>query len=816
MPELSLSGRWNLRRSDECEAIPANIPGDNYSALLAAGRIPDPYFGKNEDAVQWVRTHDWVYSRTFEVPENLLSCASVFLNAEMLDTFADVQINGEKVFSADNMFARWRVEVKPFLKKGSNTIELYFHSAEKIGRLEAEKLPFPIPQVNNIKVPHQNLLRKQQCSGGWDWGITLLSCGVSGDLSLIGVNTFRIESVRTEQAFRKNLCEVTAVAEVFALRNTKTTLRFSFHDESASVCANVREGLNEIRHTFVVVNPQLWYPNGYGEAKLYRLEVASEDETVVRKIGLRKLEIDLSKNESGRALTVRVNDIPIFCKGASWIPADAFPERITRDRLDDLLESARLAHMNMLRVWGGGRYESDDFYELCDEKGILIWQDMMFSCSLYPSTPEFIAKVEHELDFQIRRLRPYPCIALWCGDNELIGALNWYDESRENREKYLLNYDRLNRVLARKVSELDPERLFWPSSPCAGPDDLGDTFHNDGSGDMHYWEVWFSDKTFDAYYTKKPRFCSEFGYQSFPSLETVESYADPSQFNVFSPVMDHHQKCSLGNAPIIGMFGRYFRMPTSFASFLYLSQVQQALAIKTGVEYWRSIKPVCMGTLFWQLNDNWPLASWSSVEYNGHWKQLQYHAKRFYAPLAVVARPEADGSVVVSAVSDWNTPRQVRLEMKVLDFDGAELRSFHAEAALPPLSAENIRVLTREELDFDRSAAFMTLRLESEEGESHENTFFFDVFKHCDLRQAHVSLTSIREDGDSFLLELSTDKPAFFVCLETPGIPGLFSDNSLTMLPGRNYELRFSPRIRCTASDLEKALTIQHLRDSYE
>ncbi len=513
----------------------------------------------------------------------------------------------------------------------------------------------------------------------------------------------------------------------------------------------------------------------------------------------------------------RVNGFDVFCKGADWIPADAMPARVTTAVLDDLLESARLANMNMLRVWGGGQYESEEFYRLCDRKGLLIWQDMMFACSLYPSDEEFIETVRQELNFQIRRLRHHPCLALWCGDNEVIGATGWY--GKDKRLVNTIHYDRLNRELARMVATLDPERMFWPSSPCGGPNSFNDGWHDDSCGDMHYWEVWHGGREFSAYYSVKPRFCSEFGYQSFPSLETVKRFCPPEQFNVFSPVMDHHQKCVRGNAPIIGMFGKYFRMPESFENFLYLSQVQQALAIKTGVEFWRSLKPRCMGTIFWQLNDDWPVASWASIEYGGKWKQLQYHAKRFFAPVLGVLYQDETKVLRLHLVSDLPVKATATVTAVAYDFDGKELRRFELSAPLRPNENRRLKSFKASELiGLDPDASFVELVTVAETADGrrfrHENTFFFAPFKRCDLRKAALQV-KVDEKGGRYFCRLTTDKPAFFVTLDTPGIPGIFSDNSVTLLPETPVELEFTPKRITSLKELQKTLAVNDLRSTY-
>lgn len=817
---IDLSGEWRLGTPEwGGKTIPATLPGDNYSALLAAGMIPDPHFGRNENLVQEFRRFEWTFTREFEVPAGLLERQYVYLNCEMVDTFATIRINGRRAVSMQNMFSCAHPEVKSLLHPGVNTIEIRIKSPELEAKKAAATMPFHIPMNGCCKVPNLNLIRKPHCHGGWDWGLTLLVSGVYMPLTLTGVDGGRIDAVWTEQKHERDFVAVTAVAEIFAEKPCRLPVAFRFNGEERSVNAPLKAGRNLVRMKFDVAGPRLWWPNGLGDQPLYPLTVSTACQSVTREIGLRTIEVVNEPDEFGVSMRFRVNGVDVFCKGADWIPCDAFPSRQTDAVYEDLLESARLANMNMLRVWGGGQYEKEIFYTLCDRKGLMIWQDMMFSCSLYPSTEEFIANVMDELDFQIRRLKHHASLAIWCGDNEVIGATRWYDQDK--CQTYLVNYDRLNRELKRKVAELDPDRMFWPSSPCGGPNNFNDGWHDDSCGDMHYWEVWHGSKDFDAYYTVRPRFCSEFGYQSFPSLETVEKFCPPDQRNVFSPVMDHHQKCVRGNAPIIGMFGRYFRMPESFADFLYLSQVQQALAIKTGVEFWRTLKPRCMGTIYWQLNDNWPVASWSSIEYGGKWKQLHYHAKRFYAPVIGVAyRDPEDGMIRLFVTSDLRWKCRATVVATVYDFEGKPLKRFEVSASLKPGESKCARTFRPVDFEgFDPEECFMELVTTTVCAEEpvpvHENSFFFAVFKRCAFRPAEVTCEVREGEPGTFEVALSTDKPVFFVTLDTPGIPGIFSDNSLTLLPGEPRRLAFRPKEKTSAAALRNSLAVNFLRKTY-
>ena len=608
---FDLGGQWRLDGPAEDGSplsCPATVPGDVHGALFSAGLMPDPFWGRNEERVQWVATRDWTFSRTFDVPEEFLRHGSVILRLEDCDTFASVFVNGRKLGETRDRFQRWDFDAKPALRAGRNEIRLVFASAWRTGDALAARAHrrYPMSMDDSTWFTNAAFIRKPACHRGWDWGLAQMTTGPCGRVELVASDGDRIDQVFCEQAFDEAM--------------SHCTLRVHAVLETGEDVVNVVE----------IDDPPLWWPNGAGERRFFEYAVPVAGRTLRGRIGLRKLELDTA----GGAVTFKVNGRPIFMKGANWIPCDAFDVRQTPARYRDLLESAVAANMNMLRLWGGGQYEKDVFYDLCDELGLLVWHDQMFSCATYPADKAFLADVRAETEYQVRRLRDHACIALWCGDNECLSSVDWGHKPQEQRYAETANWVVLNRAIADAVRAADPTRLFWPSSPCAAPGDFRHNNRNLGSGDTHYWDVWHGGSDFDAYYRHQPRFCSEFGFQSLPSPETVRSFASEKDgdLNLYSPVMDWHQKCWRGNAAIFGMFGRYFRMPRGFDDALYLSQVQQAEAIRTGVEYWRSLRPYCMGTIYWQLNDDWPVASWASLEWGGRWKAL-HHCP---APVSVV------------------------------------------------------------------------------------------------------------------------------------------------------------------------------------
>ena len=766
---LNLAGIWALLSVDDFHHVDMPIPGDAHSALIAAGVIPDPYVGKNELDVRWVADKDWIASRTF----HLESVPESYLDITYLDTVATISINGVEVLSARNCFRRFRPDVTKALRVGENTIEILFHSNTKAANELQAKQPFYIPySTNNCPIPDGNMLRKPACHFGWDWNLAVTPFGLYGEIALRHKKSAAIGEVQVDQRIRPDgSIEVSIVVS----KATGNDLSASFNGEQRQISNGPL--------TFVVRNPRLWWPAGQGEQHLYDLTIQCGDQIETRKIGLRKIELVTSPDEAGSRFVFKVNGEEIFCRGANWIPADALPSRATLELTRKLLKAAVDANMNMIRVWGGGFYEQDFFYDICDELGILVWQDFMFACNLYPSTDEFIEEVEEEVRYQVERLQHHACIALWCGDNELIGALLWFKESRENRDRYLVNYDRLNRAIEMAAKQADDTINWWPSSPSPGVLNFGDAWHDDSSGDMHFWSVWHESKDFEHYRDVRPRFCSEFGFQSFPSMDICKQFADAKDLNISSPVMEWHQKNTGGNARIAETMFRYFRFPMDFADFVYLSQVQHGLAMRVAVEGWRSLKPHCMGALYWQLNDTWPVASWSGLDHGGGWKSLHYMARRFFAPVAVFAVPSKDGKTIsMMAVNDTRKTAVVELECFAVSPSGDVIKLNSTKAEVPTDRAVEVVTILSDAVPDTHILHFKSFV----GGKSTSNHFAPKPYKTYDLQDPEIKL-SVK--GDS--LTLSTTKPAYYVSVEA-NMPGHFSDNAFDLLPGESKIISFT------------------------
>lgn len=843
MEELSLNGQWILKRLANGSERPMTVPGDIISALVASGEAQDPYFDRNELDLQWVGREDWQLTRAFEVPETLRGAKRIFVEFASIDTLAEVMLNSQPIGTSRNMFRRFRADIASLLAPGRNELSVIIRSPEMAAIAEAQKLAYPIPaSTYPASSPNRNLIRKAQCMGGWDWGPSLMTGGLYDGVAIVGHDGPRIEYVRarTRRARSSDAAQsdewiVDLSIELDSSQPCDSLVSVELGDAGSTQRIAVAAGQSTISEELHITSPLLWWPAGYGEQNLYDLRVvvgpaAGKGLTheARMRLGFRDLRVDALLDDIGRSMTIVVNDRAIFAKGANWIPADALPSRWARERMADLLGSAADANMNCVRVWGGGRYESDAFYELCDELGLLVWQDCMFSCALYPSSPEFLGDVEAEIRHQVRRLANHPCIALWCGNNEALGAITWYDESKSNPARYIIDYDRLTEgTLGRVVRELDPDRTWWPSSPSAGPNDFSDNWHSDSRGDMHFWSVWHEGKPFSEYMTVRPRFCSEFGFQSLPCYRTVTSFAPAGQFNISSPAMEHHQRHPRGYSIIMDTMLRYFRMPKDFRSTLYLSQVQQAIAIKAAVEFWRSNRPRCMGTLYWQLNDVWPGSSWSSIEYDGGWKLLHYTARRFFDPL-LLALFIKDQVIYAYAVNDADERLRARLSLTLRRFDGSVIAELAPDAAstisAEPEAATLFWSLPVSRLPAPAHEAFIDARLTVSGSVQRRATLFLTDPKACDLLPADikasvVAMPETTAELGGLAVRLRTKAPAFFVALSTDGIAGRFDDSGFDLEAGEERLVRFlaarsAPPI--TIADLSTALRVDDLGSSYE
>jgi beta-mannosidase len=653
--------------SGDAEWRPATVPGDVHLDLLANKLIPDPFYRDNEAKLQWIQDADWEYRTTLTVTPAMLSRGHVDLVFDGLDAYAEVSVNGHPALTADNMFRAWRVDAKPLLKAGANELLVYFPSPIKV----AERIALTDKWRGQTPAPDKTYLRKAAYEYGWDWGPVFVTSGIWRAAHLEAWDDARIEDVYIHQReITPALARIDAQADVFAAKAGKATVTVSYNSggkgREVKTQTTLVPGMNHIVLPVEIPDPALWYPAGYGAQALYtwtaKLSVDGRDaDTASTRTGLRSIVLRRDKDQWGRSFEFVVNGIPVFAKGADVIPFDSFPSRVTTAQYRRILESARDANMNMVRHWGGGYYETDEFYQMCDELGLMVWQDFMFGNDWQPGPYSFREQVQKEAEYQVARLRNHPSIVVWCGNNETEESLVWdknklakaLDAKGQARiwQDYLLLF---SSTLPRVVERLNPETPYWPSSPSADyEDDLGP---DQASGDQHDWSVWHGRVPFSEYEKHHYRFVTEYGFQSFPELRTVEAFTEPAdRASIFTPVMLAHQKNNEGNSIIHDYLLKDYTEPKDFPSFLYVSQVLQAEGIKIGAEHMRRERPRTMGSIFWQLNDCWPVASWSSIDYYGRWKALQYYARRFYAPVLVSPHVE-DGAVAVYVISDKTAP----------------------------------------------------------------------------------------------------------------------------------------------------------------
>lgn len=821
MKTLLLDGDWTLRKASGPTDIPARVPGCVHLDLLREGQIEDPFYRDNEQALMWISDSDWAYSRTFDVGAELLDHGKVLLRCEGLDTFASVHINDTAVGTADNMFRTWEFDVLAYLRLGTNTIEVRFTSPTPYMNRSQEAHYLWHTGIGHHRINGSNWVRKEQCQFGWDWGPMLPTMGIWRSISLVAYWA-RIEDVIIEQTHDAEGVElevtVQGVSETEVLTQVVAQLLFDGEPVAEASFTGVSNTL-----TLYVENPHLWWPNGMGAQPLYELQLLLRDEsgtvlhTVTRRIGLRTLELVREKDQWGESFCFAANGRQFFAKGANWIPADTFDGRITKADLRDLLESARDAHMNIIRVWGGGKYECDAFYDLCDELGLCVWQDFMFACSAYPAhLPEFMANVRAEAEDNVLRLQHHACIALWCGNNELEqiapcigegeGAMSWAHYSA-------LFDDLLDEV----VAFCDPGRAYWPSSEHSPIGNRSAGFSNDPRwGDAHLWSVWHGREPFEWYRTAFHRFCSEFGFQSLPEPRTVATYTEEEDRNITSHVMELHQRSPVGNSLIMDYGLSWFRLPLGFDNTLWLSQIIQVLGIQYAVEHWRRNMPRCMGAIYWQLNDCWPVASWSSIDYLHRWKALHYAARRFFAPVMLSSVENLEARKVdVYLSSDLDAACAGTLRWTLGTPDGTTIAEGSANVTANPDGSSFVHTLdVTDALEACTPRELLAwFTFEAPGGHVSRSLALFARPKHIALQDPRLEV-STRIKGDTIRAEVTATRAALWCWLTHPDADIRWDDNFFHLQAGETRVLTGKLQGNSPAPDMG-ALQAMSLYDTY-
>lgn len=783
MQTCTLNGTWQLSAGHRSlESVDMQIPGTVLSGLLAAGKIKDPFYRTNEDATRALFWKDYVFTRTFDVDEELLAQQHIVLVCEGLDTLAEISINGTFLAKTDNMHRTWKFQAKKLLHPGKNEIQIVFRSVLRF----IEDYPYEAhKKINYIpcgSMKGNQLLRKAHSMFGWDWGPQTIDAGIFRDIYLQGYSHARIEDIRIHQQHAKNVSVQTSITLSESVPGQKLCVELSEDGADkplqTKLCKTNADGVAAV--DFVIENPKLWWPNDYGDQPLYivRTTLLDEDgtslESITRRIGLRTLTISQEKDEWGNEFAFCVNGVKIFTRGGNYIPDDCLYTRITEKKLDYILESCRRAHFNCVRVWGGGYYPSDAFYDLCDEKGLIVWQDLMYACNVYDVTDAFAENCRQETYDNVRRLRHHASLGLWCGNNEIESAWDHWGDFQKETPYLRADYIRLfEEVLPKAVQEADGETFYWHSSPSSGgcfdnPDDAN-------RGDTHYWDVWHGQKPFTDYRKYFFRFCSEFGFQSFPCAKTVNSFTLEDDRNIFSRVMESHQKNNAANGKMLYYLSENLRYPKDLTHLLYASQVLQGMAIKYGVDHWRRNRGRCMGTLYWQINDDWPAPSWSSIDYFGRWKALHYMAQKFYAPHAVSMTLEDHRCHVYFSNESFETT-EYSLTLSIRDLSGNVLETYETKGNSPAFSAIETAVVDICSWEDQKDDVFLEAVIHTKDQKVLKDVETLVPYKYLNLKSPVIS-TEAEETNDAFILHISSDCFAPFVALDFDDADVIFSDN---------------------------------------
>ncbi len=865
MHKISLNGQWTGRclneKAFDGKDFSVNVPGSVLTGLLAEGLIEDPFYRTNEYATRELFRYDYEFYRTFAISSKDLKNKCIDLVCYGLDTICEVYINNNLIAYTDNMHRTWRFDVKEFLHKGFNEIRIIFRSPIEYMESHEPAENKEIHYIASGAMKGNQYIRKAHSMFGWDWGPQLVDAGIWRDIELeiysearLGETAFRQEheknrvtvhidtsvsvfapgtySVKAylyEPCVRSERCEATGLKSIDADEK-----EIAYCIENILVC--ISEKAHDVKFEFKIDNPKLWWPNNLGEQPLYPVKITLERldgedfldaerillEEKSWNIGLRTFTVSTEKDEWGHEFAFKVNGVKFFAMGADYIPEDAIYPRITRNKQEYLICSCVKSNFNTLRIWGGGYYPSDDFYDLCDAYGIIVWQDLMYACNVYELTDDFKETIAAETRDNVVRLRHHASLGLWCGNNEMESAwAHWYnfcDHSGALRADYLTMFEVLLHGI---VKENDPDRLWWPSSPSSGgwidaPDDSS-------RGDNHYWDVWHGQKPFTDYQKYYFRFCSEFGFQSFPSLKTIETFALPEDMNIFSEVMESHQKNDAANGKLLYYVSENFLYPKDFKSLIYVTQILQGLAVKFGVEHWRRNRGRCMGALFWQINDNWPVASWASVDYFGRWKALQYMSKNFFNPVALsIKEDNCTVEVWLENETGEAVDAAVSCKLKGMDFkcidDEQVVGDCGAFCAGMVFKKDYSELINGE--SGRKQSVYLEVSVHLSDGREMKEVITFVPWKHVKLLSPHVT-TTVTEESDAFVISLASDVFAPFVEIDFKAFDGVLEDNFFHITDEKPVDVRIlkadisGVKGKISLDKLKKNLTVRSLRDSY-
>jgi beta-mannosidase len=787
--KVELNSSWVFSRKDNPEWLPASVPGTVHTDLLNNGTISNPFYGCNEYELQWVGEKDWIYKTTFNVDSATFLNPKIFLIFEGIDTYADVFLNGKELLHANNMHRKWEAECREILKANDNILEVHFQSALNKFFEDSIALGYPLPGGRWV------LARKAAYHFGWDWGPRFITAGIYKPVYLEVRNCFKAIDIHL---FTKDISNDKALLSV-------TTHILSDIEDKASIkvidkknskvlikqVIPIARGQNDFSIDFTINNPQLWWCNGLGEPNVYDLIVKVETEkdycyTKEIPFGIRTLQTIMEDDEHGKSLYVMLNGVPVFMKGANYIPQHSFVSEVTDQQYQDIIKMAVESNMNMLRVWGGGVYEKDIFYELCNRNGILVWQDFMFACAMYPGNDEFVENVKQEAIYQVKRLRNYSNIALWCGNNEIDeGWHNWgwqkvHSISQKDSATIWEGYKRVfHGVLPEVVSTYDPQRFYLHTSPLHG----WGREESMMAGSSHYWGVWWGVQPFEMYLEKVPRFMSEYGFQAMPTISTVREFQSEDDDFIFSESLKCHQKHLTGYETISTYLERENLYPESLQDFIYQSQLIQAKGIGLAIEAHRRAKPRCMGTLYWQLNDCWPVVSWSGTDAYGNWKALQYKARKLYDDIMVSIIDYKD-VLEIFVVSDRQSETQGSIEINLIDFSGNRTNVISSELTLAANTSQGVFSKKSSELfaEINTKTTLIECIFRTKDKKLYANEKFIEPYGNLHLPSVEIS-TRIEPVTNGFNIHLKANAFAAHVQLYLTENHAWFNDNFFHLFP---------------------------------
>jgi beta-mannosidase len=837
MKEYSLNGKWKMKNTREEHWNNAKVPGSVFTDLLREGLMEDPFYRDNEDKALALSYNDYEYTREFNISSDLLRHNKVFLCCEGLDALTEIKINGQLIARTNNMHRSYEFDIKDVLKEGCNNIHIIFFSPTcYIERKQKEALL--LQRINDIIMAGFYYLRKAHCMFGWDWGPKLPDSGIWKNIGLKFFDDARLKDVYIIQKHQvdKVKLDIRINFEVWNCGEFDIEVLVTSPD-GKKICKTQKVDCSSSDCTVAIEinNPELWWPNGYGKQPLYRILVNLKNGDKILdsreiKTGLRILNVRQLNDEWGKSFEFNINGVSIFAQGADYIIEDNLMSRYSRKRTQNLIKDCVKAHFNCIRVWGGGIYPFDDFFDLCDKYGIIVWQDFMFACSIYPADMEFIENVEQELADNIKRIRNHPSLGLWCGNNEVEWILDMIEKKsylgRQIPEDLLLYPMKLikemyihlfEEVIPKAVEKYDPNRFYWPSSPSSGG--KFDNPNDENRGDVHYWDVWHDMKPFSDYRNHYFRFVSEYGFQSFTGIKTIESFTLPEDRNIFSYIMEKHQKNTSANGKISTYLSETFKYPKDFDSLLYASQLLQAEAIKYGVEHWRRNRGRCMGSLYWQLNDCWPTASWSSIDYYGRWKALHYYAKRFYAPIMISAKDEGT-KVNIYVNNDTLKDIEGTIEWKLRDNGSRIIKEDKKDTRVASLKAENcIELDLKDIINKDNIREVYLEFFFNIKGQCvSSGTLLFVKPKHFNFLNPRIR-AAVDEMGDQFIITLATITFAKSIELDLRKADCKFDDNYFDLSTGYVKKVvidKSSLSDELNLAEVKKQLKIRSLYDIEE